>query len=61
MSSSVYVKDAPCARASVRRGVVEARTMGARMVEFVKRAVAASWAGRMESADVIVVEMVGVE
>ena len=36
-NSSVYVNDAPCESASVRNGIVEARTIGAKISESQKR------------------------
>jgi len=56
MISSVYTRDAPWERASVRRAVVDARTMGARISELRKRWLAASWGDSWERSMVVVVE-----
>ena len=61
MNSSVNVREAPWERASVRRGMVEARTMGAMMVELLKSSLATSWAERWAKSglDMIVVVLDG--
>lgn len=56
MISSVYTRDAPWERARVRRAVVEARTMGARISELRKRWLAASWGDSWERSVVVMDE-----